>query len=195
MNDTGIVAERYAKTLFALGIKEKSLDAVESAFASFVGTVGKNRSFAHLMESPVISKKEKAACLEKMISKEMPALLVLFLKLVLEKKRFSILSAIQIHFSKLVQKYHGIHKAELITAAPVEAAAQARLQKILEGKLFVSKNAREKTSGRPIKVDVITTVDEKILGGFILKIDELIVDASYKTKLRELQQRLYVATV
>ncbi len=194
MKDAGIIAKRYAEALFNLCLKEKNLGVVEKSFDSFVNETTKNTTFVHFMESPVIPHKSKEAVLEKIIPQGMPPLLVLFLKLVLAKKRFEVLTLIEKTFQQRSERYRGVHRAELTTAVAVELAAEKKLTALLEKKFSREKISASEPSAQP-EVILTKKVDPKILGGFILKWDELVVDASYQTKLREMKQRLYATAI
>lgn len=190
MNDAGIIAKRYSEALFNLCLREKNLVEVEKAFDSFVNETTKNPKFVNFMESPVIPHKNKEELLAKIIPESMPPLLVLFLKLILSKKRFEILTTIESSFQQRSEKYRGIHKAELVTAVSVETATEKKLIALLEkGYLTTEFSTQPATSGR-ITVKLVTKIDKNLLGGFILKLDERVVDASYRTKLREMRQKL-----
>lgn len=182
MKETALVAERYSKTLFNLCLKEQNLEAVEKAFDSFVNEVTQNKRFVDFMESPGIPHQAKEELLGKIIPKDMPQSLVLFLKLILAKKRFESLQAIETAFQKLSEQHRGLRKAELISASPVQPDAEKKLISLLEKKLSA-------------KVRLVTKVDAKLIGGFILKLDERVVDASYKTKLKEIKQQLSAAAI
>ncbi len=182
MNDTETLAKNYAEALFNLSGKENNLAAVEKAFDEFVHTAYQDRRFAAFMESPVIPLSKKEEFLLSVLQKDTPQLLVLFLRLVLAKKRFSILRSIESAFQTRSEKHRGIRKAELISAVPMESATQKKLTSILEKKLSS-------------QIRLVSKTDPDLLGGFILKLDERVVDASYKTKLREMRQRLSAAPV
>lgn len=182
MKETKLVAERYANTLFNLCLKEKNLEAVEKAFDAFVNEVTKNKRFVDFMESPGIPHQAKEDLLSKILPKDMPLALVLFLKLILAKKRFESLTAIEDAFQKRSEEHRGLRKAELITATALDAAAEKKLTAILEKKLSA-------------QVRLVSKIDPNLIGGFILKLDERVVDASYKTKLKEIKQRLSAVAV
>jgi F-type H+-transporting ATPase subunit delta len=153
------------------------------------------------MNSPVIPRDKKEAFLLNVLPKETPQLLVLFLRLVLDKKRFSILRLIETTFQSRSEKHRGIRKAELISAIAVEKTMEQKLISILEKKLsgesyFASELSAQPGKSHPqVKVRLVTKVDPSLLGGFILKLDERVVDASYKTKLLEMRQRLSAVSV
>ena len=120
----------------------------------------------------------------------------LFFKLVLAKKRFEILPLIESTFQSLSERRRGIHRAEYIGAAAIEPATEKKLIELLERKFSAERQISASVpSAQPATVKLITKVDKNLLGGFILKFDERVVDASYQTKLREIKQQLNAAAV
>ena len=182
MKDAGILAKQYANALLNLSQKEKNLDEVEKSFDTFVKVAYKDPRFAAFMNSPVIPRNKKEELLGQILPKETPALLGLFLRLVLTKKRFEILPLIESTFQSFSEKSRGIRRAEYISATPIETATEKKLICILEKKL----------AG---EVRLVSKIDKNLIGGFILKFDESVVDASYQTKLREIKQQLYAVAV
>lgn len=183
MNDSSLIAKRYAQALFNLCLKEQNLEAVEKAFDSFTNEVNKNKKFVDFMESPVIPHPSKAELLNKIIPQGMPPLLVLFLKLILSKKRFELLAAIETEFQNRSEKHRGVYKAEFVTTVPVTPETEKKLVAILERRF-------NSGSSTPAKIKLVSRTDKNLLGGFILKLDDRVVDASYRTKLTELRQKI-----
>lgn len=180
MKDAGILAKQYAGALLNLSQAEKNLAEVEKSLSAFVSSAYKDPRFALFMNSPVVPQKDKEALLGQMIPNDAPKLLGLFLKLVLTKKRFAILPLIEKTFQSLAEKLRGVRRAEYISAAPIEPETEKKLVALLEKKLSA-------------EVKLVSKTDPDLIGGFILKLDERVVDASYKTRLRELHQNLDVA--
>ncbi len=192
MKDAEILAKHYANALLNLSIKEKNLAEVEKAFDSFTNSAYKDPRFSVFMGSPVIPRDKKEALLEQILPANTPQILKLFLKLVLAKKRFEILRLIETRFQLLSEKSRGICRAEFVSAAPVAAETEKNIILFLEKQLT---SASGPSSQGKVEVRLITKTDPELLGGFVLKFDESVIDASYKTKLRELRQKLDAATV
>ncbi len=191
MKDAEILAKHYANALINLSIKEKNLAEVEKAFDSFTNSAYKDPRFSVFMGSPVIPRDKKEALLEQILPANTPQILKLFLKLVLAKKRFEILRTIETKFQLLSEKNRGIRRAEFISAAPVAAETEKNIIRFLEKQLSSASGPQ----AAKIEVKLITKTDPELLGGFVLKFDESVIDASYKTKLQELRQKLDTVAV
>lgn len=182
MKDAGVLAKQYANALLNLSRTEKNSAEVEKFFSDFVSSAYKNPRFALFMNSPVVPQDKKEALLGQVLPADAPKLLGLFLKLVLTKKRFAILPLIEKTFQSLSEKQRGIRRAEYISAAPIEPETEKKLISLLEKKLST-------------EIKLVSKTDPGLIGGFILKLDERVVDASYKTRLRELHQQLDAAPI
>lgn len=191
MKDAEILAKHYANALLNLSIKEKNLAEVEKAFDSFTNSAYKDPRFSVFMGSPVIPHDKKEALLEQILPANTPQILKLFLKLVLAKKRFEILRLIETRFQLLSEKSRGIRRAEFVSAAPVAAETEKNIIHFLEKQLSSASGPQ----AAKIEVKLITKTDPELLGGFVLKFDESVIDASYKTKLQELRQKLDMVAV
>ncbi|HCM42615.1 MAG TPA: ATP synthase F1 subunit delta [Candidatus Omnitrophica bacterium] len=190
MKDAGILAKQYANALLNLSSAQKNTAEIEKTFDEFVNAAYKDPRFARFMNSPVVPVQEKENLLKKLMPQDAPAVLGLFLKLVLKKKRFEILPLIENTFQSLSEKKRGVRRAEYISASPITPEAQKKLTSVLESRSFFKADA-----GHPVKINLVTKVDPSLIGGFVLKLDEHVVDASYKTKLQEMKQKLYAAAV
>jgi len=206
MKDAEILAKHYANALLNLSIKEKNLAEVEKAFDSFTNSAYKDPRFSVFMGSPIIPRDKKEALLEQILPANTPQILKLFLKLILSKKRFEILRTIETKFQLLSEKKRGIRRAEFVSASPIAAETEKNIILFLEKQLASASGASAQpvqlssTSGsspQPVKIEVrlITKTDPELLGGFVLKFDESVIDASYRTKLQELRQKLDATTV
>lgn len=182
MKDAAILAKQYANALLNLSQNEKNLAEVEKSFDDFVNSAYKNPRFAVFMNSPVVPRDKKEALLDQALPQSAPRILGLFLKLVLRKKRFAILPLIESTFQSYSEKRRGILRAEYIGATAIESVVEKKLVELLKKKLSSD-------------VRLVSKVDKNLIGGFILKLDERVVDASYKTKLREIKQQLQAAAV
>lgn len=196
MKDADILAKHYANALLNLSLKEKNLAEVEKAFDSFTNSAYKDPRFSVFMGSPVIPRDKKEALLDQVLPASTPQILKLFLKLVLTKKRFEILRTIETKFQLLSEKTRGVRRAEFVSASSVGAETEKNIIHFLEKQLaFTSGSSPQPASGSKIEIKLITKTDPALLGGFILKFDESVIDASYKTKLQELRQKLDAVTV
>jgi F-type H+-transporting ATPase subunit delta len=81
-------------------------------------------------------------------------------------------------FSEMADKHHGIARAEVVTAVPLD---DARRSKIAEG--------LAKLVGRT-DVKISESVDPEIIGGIVAKVGDRLIDGSTRTQLRAMRNSL-----
>jgi F-type H+-transporting ATPase subunit delta len=98
-----------------------------------------------------------------------------FVKILAQNGDLNKHSEIETEYKKLEHQSHGIKEAE------VTVAKEAELNKGIVDEL-------NKIAGT--KLDIKKKVDEGIVGGIIMKVDDTLLDASIKTQLDKLNQEL-----
>jgi F-type H+-transporting ATPase subunit delta len=105
-----------------------------------------------------------------------------FLNLIVKKRRTPQLLIICEQFIKIYYLNHAIKEANITTAQPISEKIAKYLKGILE-------------EDYPFSFIIHFAVDPKIIGGIIIKIDDLYFDAAVKTKInklkREFSQNVY----
>ncbi len=81
-------------------------------------------------------------------------------------------------FAEIWNKAQGELNAELISARELEASAREMIVSYL----------KEKTDAK--KINLQEEIDNKLLGGFVLKYDSRVLDGSLKTSLEELKNKI-----
>ncbi|MCQ2285857.1 MAG: ATP synthase F1 subunit delta, partial [Bacteroidales bacterium] len=97
-----------------------------------------------------------------------------FLNLVLIKKRAPAFQCIFEEFVKFYYMHHNIKKAQITTAVALNEKLLAEIQTLLEGQTKSS-----------IEIEQIIKPD--IIGGFIIKIEDFLIDASLRGKINKLK--------
>jgi F-type H+-transporting ATPase subunit delta len=129
-----------------------------------------------LLEDPEIDHRAKQAALGELLG-DTDELVRNFLLVVVEKGRAAELASIYEEFAALVAADEGRLEVELTTAYELsDDEAREILAQI------------EESSGR--QVDATRNVDPTIIGGFILQVGSMRVDASVRGRLQRLRQEL-----
>lgn len=173
----GRVASRYAAALFGLAEAPQQLEALENELAQAKELVRRHSEIPHLLMNATLSPKEKEDFLEKILPEGTSRLLVDFLKVLVKKRRFPLLRLIQEQFHRLYEEKKGLQRVRVSAAICLDEPIQERLRKALEKRL-----------NRKVTLEV--TQDPGLLGGLVLDFDGKRIDASFRTRLDELRQRL-----
>lgn len=168
-------AGRYAKALFELAEESKSLNTVEKSLAKLKAAFAKNADMQRLIESPVIAIEDQVASLTAIARKaKLGPLVVQFVGLVAQNRRAADLPSIIKAFEDMAARKRGGMIAKVTSAKKLTGAELASLKSNLKKSLGHS-------------VDVETSVDADLLGGFVVRLGSRLYDHSLKTKLEDLK--------
>ena len=174
------VADRvYARALFDAALEGDRLEPVREQLAQVVAAEAEVPELRELLRNPQLDPRARAAALEDLLSGG-EELLRNFLLLLVDKGRTGQLEEISREFERLVAEHEGIVHAELTTAIDLsDDEARDLLGQI------------EKASGR--KVEATRRVDPALIGGIVLQVGSLRLDASVRGRLERLRRELATA--
>lgn len=174
---------RYAKALFHLAEERNELERIDTDFKRVRDTVARYPEITHLALNSTISQAEKEDFVEKIFAdstdpvfRPVP-LLLQFLKVLVKKRRFRELTDIQQEFHRLVERKQGIREVRAITATPLSAGTRERIKNVLKEKLKAD-------------IRLVTETEPELIGGLILRFEGSEIDASVRSRLAELKQKL-----
>lgn len=170
------VAIRYAKALLATAQDQQAVDQVADDMESVYTTLENSQELKAVLASPVISAELKGDTLKAIFGKVSPVVKT-FLALVAENNRANYLDGVALKYKQLYQELQGKQEAEVTTAVPLTPA----LEKVVMEKI---KTLTDK------KVELVSTVDQDIIGGFILRLGDQQFDASVANQLQSLEHKL-----
>ncbi|MBT9394126.1 ATP synthase F1 subunit delta [Hymenobacter sp. NST-14] len=169
------VASRYAKSLLDLAEERGELEQVKQDMDLFSKTLGENRDLRLLLRNPIVKSDKKLAILRAIFGGKVTALTEKFFSIVTQHNREDSLVFIGDEFLKQYNLKRGMQVAQVTTAAPLDAPTRLQLVQLV----------REQT-GLP-KVTLQEKVDESLIGGFVLRIGDQLIDDSVSYRLRKLR--------
>ena len=174
------VADRvYARALFDAALEEDRLEPVREQLAQVVAAEAEVPELRELLRNPQLDPRARAAALKDVLSGG-EELLRNFLLVLVDKGRTGQLEEISREFERLVAEHEGIVHAELTTAVELsDDEARDLLRQI------------EKASGR--KVEATRKVDPALIGGIVLQVGSLRLDASVRGRFERLRRELATA--
>ncbi len=173
-------AKNYAQALSEslsgdITLHEALLNEIEVINESF----NQVKTIWEVFNNPAISTDEKKKLIKRIFEGKMNAKLLNFLFLLVDKKRFNLLPEIQNQFVVIVNKLKNIVLAEVSSAVELDTESIQKLKQRLEN--ILTKNG---------KVTIETKLEPALIGGLVVKINDLIYDGSIKGKLEGLKRRL-----
>lgn len=182
MKQSQKIAKNYAQALIELIVDDLNLqEALLLEIKTINESLGKIKNSWGFFNSPGISKDEKKEFLKKLFAGKINEKLLNLLFLLIDNKRFNILSEIQNQLSKLVNKSRGTVTAEVYSAVDIDTNTLEKLKQSIAN-----------TIGHNEKVEVESKIERSLIGGIKVKINDLVYDGSIKGRLESLKQKLGV---
>jgi F-type H+-transporting ATPase subunit delta len=174
---TSQLALRYAEALYELAAEKQALDGVERELGIVEETLAAHDELKTLIYHPQMPLAAKRETVERVFGPQVSEYVRNFLLLLVDKRRETALPAIIREYKVLANKARNIAEAEVTTARPLaEGDKQALAAKLsaVTGKTVVL-NAR---------------VDDRIVGGVVVKIGDKLIDGSVVRQLEALRTAL-----
>ena len=169
------VASRYAKSILELSLEKGLLDEVYADFKKLNTIAQENREFGLLLKNPIVSSDKKLKVLQALFAKDSPELTVKFFEIVARKNRADVLVEVAKEFIAQYNLHKSIQVAELTTTYPVEESQRAEFEKLVKD-----------ISGKKT-IQFIEKINPDLIGGFVLKVNDRLLDESLKSKLNALK--------
>jgi F-type H+-transporting ATPase subunit delta len=167
--------KRYAQAVFEIALESNKLTEWQSDLEK-ITKLTEDDEFVGLAENPKVPFDLKTKLVKEKLGKTNPMSFNL-VYLLISKGRLRTARQIFDEYNRLLNEHYGIRSAEVTTAVPLDSAEKDKLAHNLEA--LVGK-----------KVSMEVQVDPEILGGFIAKIDDSLIDGSIRNKLELLKKRL-----
>ncbi len=164
-------AERYAQAAFELARESNALEALEADFNRFSTAWKESSELRAVARSPLIDPEEKAKALVAVADKlGISELGRKVIGVAARNRRAGELHAIASRFRALHARHRGARQVEIVSARPLTVPEQTAILESLS-----------KTLGA--KVEAETSVDDSLIGGFVVRVGSRQFDASIKAKL------------
>ena len=171
------VAGRYSKALFAAALEKNKLDVVTADLNSVSGIIDQSIEFKNMIYNPLIPVIKKTAVIKKIFEGSIDQLTLDFLILVCGKKRSDLLPEIIADFNIRILEYKGVLAGQIISSHPLSAEQV----KDIHDKIAAQ-------SGQEVQLS--QEVDENLVGGFIVRIKDTVIDLSVRNQLLKLRNKL-----
>lgn len=170
------IAQVYARALFEVAQERDSLDAVHEQLGAFADAMHDNRELTTFFFSPYFSVDEKKNGLDRVLTGADPAF-TNFLQALIERHRMPAIFRIRTEFETLWEEERKF--------LPVQITSAVRLdEETVQG---LGRRIGEKVDRQ---IELTSDVDPDILGGVVLRVGNVILDASIKNRLEQLRKQV-----
>ena len=173
-----LITLRYAKALYLKAEEDNVLDDVLKDSQLIRVTFSENAELEEVIRYPLIYPSKKQDILKSLFESRIQPVTLRFLFLIVENNRGNYIRDILRNFTDIYNESQGIKTVSLTTAVKVGKKEEESI-----------KNLVKKYFGAH-KVDFTETIDKKIIGGFIIQIEDQLLDASVRRQLEKVRYNL-----
>ena len=166
-----LVAGTYGDALFDFAMEENQIDSLMDEILTVQAVLEENKGLEKILVHPEIPKQTKLQVIEDVFKGRISDALTGFLRIVVTKGRYKNLPDIFAYFIARVKEYKKIGVAEVISAIPLSGEQKEKIEKKL----------LDTTHYETMEIEY--KVDEKKIGGLMIRIGDRVVDSTIQSKL------------
>jgi F-type H+-transporting ATPase subunit delta len=170
------IAEVYARALFEVALERDVLDVVKEQLGQLADAMHANRDLAVFFFSPYFSTDEKKQGLHRALDGADPAF-ENFIEALIERHRMPAIFRIRARFDELWDEERKLLPVLVTSAVKLDEAVVKSL-----GDRIGEQVGRE--------VQLSTEIQPDILGGIVLRVGNVILDASIRNRLNQLRKQV-----
>lgn len=171
------ISVRYSKALFQTALESNTLEKVKDDLSILSDFIKNEPLFNHLLHSPLVGTNQKITIFVNTFMNHFSKVTVDFLKLVSRNKREAFLDDMVRNYISLYRKYKGLLTVDLTTVSPLSDELKLRIKNVIHERFQKEVQFRD-------------FINPEIMGGFVLKVDDLQYDASVSTQLKSIKTQL-----
>jgi ATP synthase F1 delta subunit len=168
------IARVYSEALFEVAKEKDELDRVREELGEFTDALEDNRDMQVFFFSPYFHSAEKKEAVGKAISDASEEFMN-FIELLIEKHRMPVIFRIRRHFEEMWKRENRKLDVTLTSAIELDPEIARKVSEEIE-----------KQTGR--SVELTNRVDDSILGGLVLQVGNMVLDASIRNRLEKLRK-------
>lgn len=171
-----VVAMRYAESLFDLAKEEKAIETYQSDMIK-IHDIFQDPAIVQFFSHVALQDDIKVSVLNKSIEGQISTYVYNFLLLLIKKRRIKYIMSICQCFQSLCNEYFGIKVGKVWSAYELSKDEISKIEEAMSKKLNK-------------KVQLKLIIDESLIGGIKVEIDNHVYDDSLSYKLEALRQEL-----
>jgi F-type H+-transporting ATPase subunit delta len=170
------IAQVYARALFEVAEERDLLDQIHDELTQFADALSDNRQLAVFFFSPYFSTDEKKEGLKKAVTGADPAFMN-FLEALIERSRMPAIFRIKDRYQDMWENARDLLPVQVTSAVELDKSTVTS----------IGDRIGEQTKRT---VELSSEVDPDILGGIVLRVGNVILDASIRNRLEQLRKQV-----
>ena len=176
MSELSTLARPYAEAVFKIAVESKSTSDW-SEMLEFLSAVMQDKEMVAIITNPKVSQDRLTTLLLGICQDQFKPEAVNFLKLLIQNDRLMLAPQISALYESFKAEHEGYVDVEVISAYALSKEEQKKFATTLEKKLDK-------------KVHITTSIDKTLIGGFLAKAGDKVIDGSIKGQLQQLAKKL-----
>ena len=173
-----LIAQRYSDALVEIAKDGKlTYSKIGTDLELVKNTLSQSKDLNEFLVNPITSIEDKKEIIDRVFSGEIDGLIVNFLKVLIDKNRFSVFGEVLNAYNKALDRVNNISRIQVVSAVEMIDEAKNKLKEKLETKL--KKN---------VVLDL--EINPEIIAGLVIKMGDNIIDLSLKHKLEDLSKNI-----
>jgi F-type H+-transporting ATPase subunit delta len=170
------LARVYSEALFDAAREQGKIDVIREQLGEFVDALENHRELSTFFFSPSFSSREKKEGIDRVLLGADESF-VNFLKVLIDNHRMPVIFRIRKQYEALWREENRLLPVEITSAIELdESVARSIAERV------------EQQTGR--RVELTRRVDESILGGLVVRVSNMILDASIRNQLERLRRQV-----
>ncbi|HNQ67026.1 MAG TPA: ATP synthase F1 subunit delta [Bacteroidales bacterium] len=171
------ISVRYAKAIFEAAGEKNVQKEVFTDFVLISEAISENVEFYEVISSPIIKPSEKSLLLTNVFKSSINSLTMKFLEMIVNNSREKYIIDIARVYSDLYRKGHNVKEVVLTTPYGIDDNTKESLIKTVSESFNSGVEIKEK-------------IKSEMIGGVIIRIDNMQLDLSVATQLKEIRKSL-----
>jgi F-type H+-transporting ATPase subunit delta len=173
-------ARRYAEALFELATRDNALDAYGEGLELAAGVLGDEQALPFL-RNPARPLRERTDLVDRMLAERVPVPVLKLVGLLVQRGRIDRIAAVAAEYRRNLNRERGVVDALATTAMPLTSDETEALRRRITA-----------MTGRTVELRV--EVDDSLIGGLTVRVGDTLYDASVRSRLERLRERLVTSS-
>ena len=175
--DNGLIPRRYAKALYKFALEKGETKEVYELSKRVIDAFRVNPDLQKVLSNPFISEEDKEHLLLTAAG-DKDQTFDQFVKLIITQKRVEYARDMMLAYRDIYRKENHISQAKITTAVKLDESRMKKLRELV------------KNAFKDSELEFTEAVDPALIGGFVIDVDSVRMDASLSNELEQLRQTL-----
>ena len=171
------IASRYGKALFQLAKEQGNVDRILDDLLWLEQVIAGSAELCTILSNPLIRGEDKAKIITNIGKDTMDDLTCRFVELLCRKRRSEIIREVIRQYENYVLDLKGIMKSKIISAVALNDEQSEKIKKRIS-----------QLTGKTVRLE--QDVNKDLIGGFIIKLEDKVIDLSIRGQLEVLRKQL-----